>query len=167
MNCGCVGTGPVKATHQLVYIYILLGFQVQVIGGHTLLSAYVPHFLCSSKFRKGPPHLAASVNSRPAPNTFCNALGLHVLSHTPPSLNFMLVFAAPRMNEVPDESIRALWQEFNLCATGWGVCPTFFNQLCQAMGKSMGVESDDKVNEIFFATLDTDKVGCSCCQASR
>lgn len=61
--------------------------------------------------------------------------------------------------EVPDESIRAIWQEFNLCATGWGVCPKFFNQLCQAMGKSMGIESEEKANEPFFAALDTDKVG--------
>lgn len=71
----------------------------------------------------------------------------------------MLFVVAYRMNAVPDESIRALWQEFNLCATGWGVCPKFFNQLCQAMGKSMGIESDEKANEIFFAALDTDKVG--------
>jgi len=62
-------------------------------------------------------------------------------------------------NEVPDESIRALWQEFNLCATGWGVCPKFFEQLCQAMAKPMGTESDEKANNDFFAALDTDKVG--------
>lgn len=61
-------------------------------------------------------------------------------------------------DEVPDESIRALWQEFNLCATGWGVCPKFFDQLCQAMAKSMGIESNETSNKDFFATLDTDKV---------
>lgn len=62
------------------------------------------------------------------------------------------------MDEVPDESIRALWQEFNLCATGWGVSPEFFDQLCQAMAKSMGIESDGKSSKEFFAALDTDKV---------
>lgn len=59
---------------------------------------------------------------------------------------------------VPDDSIRALWQEFNLCATGWGVCPKFFDQLCKAMAKSMGTESEEKSNRFFFAALDTDKV---------
>ncbi|CAM9107723.1 unnamed protein product, partial [Hapterophycus canaliculatus] len=58
---------------------------------------------------------------------------------------------------VPVASIRALWQEFNLCATGWGVCPKFFEQLCEAMAKSMGIESDDKANQSFFGALDTDK----------
>ena len=59
-----------------------------------------------------------------------------------------------------------------MCATGWGVCPKFFDQLCQAMAKSMGIESDEKSSKEFFAALDTDKVGwnhgaafpCSCCQ---
>ena len=66
--------------------------------------------------------------------------------------------------KVPDESIRALWQEFNLCATGWGVCPKFFEQLCQAMAKSMGSESDENANSDFFAALDTDKVGNRSCR---
>lgn len=62
--------------------------------------------------------------------------------------------------QVPDESIRALWQEFNLCATGWGVSPKFFNQLCQAMAKSIGTEANEVANKEFFAALDTDKVRC-------
>lgn len=62
------------------------------------------------------------------------------------------------MVQVPDESIRALWQEFNLCATGWGVSPKFFDQLCQAMAKSIGTEVNEIANKEFFAALDTDKV---------
>lgn len=62
---------------------------------------------------------------------------------------------------VPGESIRALWQEFNLCANGWGVEPAFFEQLCGAVARSMGVEPDEKASRAFFSALDTDEVGIS------
>lgn len=59
---------------------------------------------------------------------------------------------------VPREAIRALWQEFNLCADGWGVDPAFFDQLCQAITTSMGTEPDEKAAQALFAAFDTDKV---------
>ncbi len=93
---------------------------------------------------------------------FSTALACETYSRYMPaalSCTFRVVssFRTAPMHEVPDESIRALWQEFNLCATGWGVCPKFFEQLCQAMAKSMGAESDENANKHFFAALDTDK----------
>ncbi|CAM9981736.1 unnamed protein product, partial [Sphacelaria rigidula] len=58
---------------------------------------------------------------------------------------------------VPRESIQALWQEFNLCADGWGVDPAFFDQLCQAITASMGVDPDERAARALFAAFDTDE----------
>lgn len=63
------------------------------------------------------------------------------------------------IGEVPGESIKALWQEFNLCADGWGIDPVFFEQLCKAMATSMGIETNEKNNKALFSAFDTDKVG--------
>lgn len=78
----------------------------------------------------------------------CTALLVHSSSNFP----FVAVFAVPR------ESIQALWQEFNLCADGWGVDPAFFDQLCQAITASMGVDPDERAARALFAAFDTDEV---------
>lgn len=69
-----------------------------------------------------------------------------------------LVFFHDNIDEVPGESIKALWQEFNLCADGWGIDAVFFEQLCQAMAKSMGIEANEKNNISLFSAFDSDKV---------
>lgn len=69
-----------------------------------------------------------------------------------------LVFSHGNIGEVPGESIKALWQEFNLCADGWGIDAVFFEQLCQAMATSMGIEASEKNNKALFSAFDTDKV---------
>lgn len=37
--------------------------------------------------------------------------------------------------------------------------PAFFDQLCGAVARSMGVEPDEKASRAFFSALDTDEVG--------
>lgn len=72
-----------------------------------------------------------------------------------------LYILLPRLllaTQVPGEAIQALWQEFNLCADGWGVGPAFFGQLCQAIAKSMGIEPNEEDKKALFSALDTDKV---------
>lgn len=60
---------------------------------------------------------------------------------------------------VPRDSIRALWQEFNLHKENWGIEPAFFEQLCQALAKSMDTESSETANTALFSAFDKDKVG--------
>lgn len=63
------------------------------------------------------------------------------------------------LHPVPRDSIRALWQEFNLHTENWGIEPAFFEQLCQALAKSMDTESSETTNKALFSVFDKDKVG--------